>query len=59
LDAVRAEFEDRTWWAFWQVVIDGRTPAADLGMTLGAVYKAKARVLRRVRVELEGLDAAE
>jgi len=62
LDAVRAEFEDRTWQAFWQVVIDGRAPAdvaADLGMTLGAVYKAKARILRRVRVELEGLDAAE
>ena len=58
LDAVRAEFESRTWNAFWRIVVDGQSPAevaATLGMSLTAVYKAKSRVLRRLRQELEDL----
>jgi RNA polymerase sigma-70 factor (ECF subfamily) len=58
LDLVRAEFENRTWEAFWNTTVDGRPPrdvAADLGMTVLAVYKAKSRVLRRLRQELGGL----
>jgi RNA polymerase sigma-70 factor (ECF subfamily) len=56
-ELVRAEFEDRTWQAFWRIVIDGHSPAhvaEDLGMTLHAVYKAKSRVLSRLRQELDG-----
>ena len=56
-ELVRAEFEDRTWQAFWRIVIDGHSPAhvaEDLGMSLHAVYKAKSRVLVRLRQELEG-----
>jgi RNA polymerase sigma-70 factor (ECF subfamily) len=59
LELVRAEFEDRTWQAFWRVVVDARTPAetaSELGMTLAAVYKAKSRVLRRVRDQLGELE---
>jgi RNA polymerase sigma-70 factor, ECF subfamily len=52
---VRSEFEDRTWQAFWKTAAEGR-PTADvaqeLGMTLQAVYKAKSRVLARLRQEL-------
>jgi RNA polymerase sigma-70 factor (ECF subfamily) len=58
LDLIRAEFEERTWEAFWGVVVEGRTPAemADaLGITANAVYKSKARVLRRLREELGDL----
>ncbi len=58
LDLVRAEFENRTWEAFWLATVEGRSPAdiaADLGMTVQAVYKAKSRVLRRLRQELGGL----
>lgn len=54
LDAVRAEFEPRTWDAFWGVVVDGRSPgevAEALSMSLPAVYQAKSRVLRRLRRE--------
>ncbi len=57
-ELVRAEFEDRTWQAFWRIVIDGHSPAhvaEDLGMTLHAVYKSKSRVLSRLRQELDGL----
>ena len=55
LDLVRAEFEQRTWDAFWKTTVEGR-PATDVGQELGmsanAVYLAKSRVLRRLREEL-------
>jgi RNA polymerase sigma-70 factor, ECF subfamily len=60
LDAVRVEFEPRTWDAFWRIVVEGQTPteaAAALETTLAAVYQAKSRVLRRLRQEMR--DAAE
>ena len=58
LELIRTEFEVRTWDAFWRIVVDGQPPAAvaaALGMSLPAVYKAKSRVLRRLRQELGGL----
>ncbi len=58
LELVRAEFEDHTWQAFWRTTVD-RQPAAavadELGMTPAAVYKAKSRVLQRIRHELGDL----
>ena len=58
LAQIRAEFEPRTWSAFWQTTVEGRTPkdvAADLTMTPGAVRVAKSRVLHRLREELGDL----
>ena len=58
LELIRAEFEARTWQAFWRTTIDDqRSPkvAAELGMTKHAVCQAKYRVVRRVREELEGM----
>jgi RNA polymerase sigma-70 factor (ECF subfamily) len=58
LERVRAEFEPKTWRAFWDVTVEGRSPgdvAAALGMSTPAVYMAKSRVLRRVREEFAGL----
>jgi RNA polymerase sigma-70 factor (ECF subfamily) len=55
---IRAEFEERTWRAFWRVTVDGRPVvevAAELGMTPGAVYIAKSRVLKRLREEFSDL----
>jgi RNA polymerase sigma-70 factor (ECF subfamily) len=57
LDQVECEFEPRTWQAFLRVTVGGQNPAAvseDLQMTVGAVYTAKSRVLRRLRAEMEG-----
>jgi len=55
---MQAEFEPTTWRAFLDTVTED-LPAAEvaarLGITVAAVYAAKARVLRRVRHELEGL----
>jgi RNA polymerase sigma-70 factor (ECF subfamily) len=57
VELVRAEFEDRSWQAFWGVTVDGR-PAADvardLGITPNAVYVARSRILRRLRELLAG-----
>lgn len=58
LRLVRAEFEENTWQAFWRTAVEQQAPAdvaVDLGVTANAVYKAKSRVLRRLRDELSGL----
>jgi RNA polymerase sigma-70 factor (ECF subfamily) len=55
LESIRAEFQERTWQAFWRVAVDGRSAAdvgADLDMKPGAVRVAKSRVLLRLRREL-------
>jgi RNA polymerase sigma-70 factor (ECF subfamily) len=58
LDGIRAEFEPRTWQAFWKTAVEGRLPrdvAAELAMSAGAVRVAKSRVLHRLREELGDL----
>ena len=55
LEVVRAEFEPRTWDAFWRIAVDGQSPAEAaeaMRLSLSAVYQAKSRVLRRLRREL-------
>jgi len=58
LELIRPEFEGRTWQAFWRVTVDGEPAAqagAALGLSAGAVYVAKSRVLRRLGEELAGI----
>jgi RNA polymerase sigma-70 factor (ECF subfamily) len=58
LRLLRAEFEERTWQAFWRTAVDGQPApgvAAELGMTANAVRMAKSRVLHRLREELGDL----
>ncbi len=55
LASIRNEFQERTWRAFWSVVVEGRLAsdvAADLNMSPGAIRVAKSRVLLRLRREL-------
>ena len=55
VELVRGEFEPRTWDAWYKTAVEGRRPADvadEMGMTLHAVYKAKSRVLLRLRREL-------
>jgi RNA polymerase sigma-70 factor (ECF subfamily) len=55
LELIRAEFEPRTWDAFWRTVVEEQATeqvAADLGLSVNAVYKAKSRILARLRQEL-------
>ncbi|QDS97447.1 RNA polymerase sigma factor [Adhaeretor mobilis] len=58
LDYVKAEFESNTWQAFLLTTVEQMSPAdvaGKLGISVNAVYKAKSRVLRRLREELDGL----
>jgi len=55
---MQADFEPRTWRAFWAVVVEGKSgadAAAEVGLSVAAVYQARSRVLRRLREELAGL----
>lgn len=59
LDMIRQEFEERTWTAFWQAVIEDKPAAVvaeELGMSQNAVYIAKSRILARLRQELGDRD---
>jgi RNA polymerase sigma-70 factor (ECF subfamily) len=58
LELIRGDFEVATWAAFHAVVVEERpapTVAEDLGVSVGTVYVAKSRVLKRLREELAGL----
>ncbi|WP_165225653.1 RNA polymerase sigma factor [Aquisphaera insulae] len=51
-EQVRPSFEDATWQGFWRTAVEGRPNkevAAELGMSLGALYIARSRVLGRIR----------
>jgi RNA polymerase sigma-70 factor, ECF subfamily len=57
-DLVAQEFEQNTFQAFRRLALDdatGAEVAAELGMSVGAVYVAKSRVLQRIRAEAAGL----
>jgi RNA polymerase sigma-70 factor (ECF subfamily) len=58
VEIMQADFQPATWKACWAVVVEGKAAArvaAELGLTVTAVYSARARVLRRLREELSGL----
>jgi RNA polymerase sigma-70 factor (ECF subfamily) len=58
-DRVRPCFEPATWQAFWQTAVEGRPvkeAAAALGLSVGAVYIARSRVLGRLRDEVRLLE---
>jgi RNA polymerase sigma-70 factor (ECF subfamily) len=49
---VRRDVSEVTWRAFWATAVDGqpgRHVAADLGLTVAAVYSARSRVLARLK----------
>ncbi|MEM9365914.1 MAG: sigma-70 family RNA polymerase sigma factor [Planctomycetota bacterium] len=58
-DRVKSEFAESTWLAFWMTAVDAAKPvsvADQLGMTVGAVYVAKNRVLKRIRERISRID---
>jgi RNA polymerase sigma-70 factor (ECF subfamily) len=51
-EQVRRDVSDTTWQAFWRTAIDcrpGKEVAADLGVSVAAVYLARHRVLARLK----------
>ena len=58
---VKNEFQPSTWQAFWMTAVDGHNAGEvgqRLGLSPGAVYVAKSRVLARLREEVSELSGA-
>jgi RNA polymerase sigma factor (sigma-70 family) len=62
MQQVEHEFQPATWKAFWMTAVEGKSAkeASDaLGLSSGAIYVAKSRVLARLREEIESLSREE
>lgn len=62
MERVKSEFQESTWQAFWLTAVEGQS-AADvsrrIGMSTGAIYVAKSRVLARLKEEVEAMQKQE
>jgi len=62
MDRVKAEFQPNTWQAFWLTAVEG-VPVAEVskqvGLSAGAIYVAKSRVLARLKQEVEVIQKHE
>lgn len=59
VEQVRPEFAESSWQAFWQTAYEGRPPAeaaAALGISVGAVYIAKSRIVARLTLKIQQLQ---
>src|SRR5262249_21272875 len=58
-EQVQGSFAPSTWQAFWQTAVEGKNAAevaASLGLSVGAVYVAKSRVLARLTEQIQMLQ---
>lgn len=56
VEKVRHQFTERSWRAFWKTALDDEDPAevaAELQLSRGAVYAAKARVIASLRERIQ------
>ena len=59
VEEVRPEFRTNSWQAFWKTAVESKSVsdvAENLGMSVGAVYIAKSRVLARLKEVVETLE---
>jgi RNA polymerase sigma-70 factor (ECF subfamily) len=59
MERVRGEFQEKTWRAFQLTAVDGiaaADAASQLGMSPGAIYVAKSRVLARLKDEVDAIE---
>ena len=61
-EQVRGDFADASWRLFWRTAVEDEpieAVAAELGLSIGAAYAARSRIMRRIRdrVELYSTDA--
>lgn len=62
MERVKGEFQEATWAAFTRTAIENRPVAevaASLGMSSGAVYIARSRVIARIRRQVAEIDAED
>jgi RNA polymerase sigma-70 factor (ECF subfamily) len=56
---IRDNFAPTTWQAFWQTAVEGKSGAAvaaELGLSVGAVYVARSRVLARLAEQVQQMQ---
>jgi len=56
---IRESFAPTTWQAFWRTAVEGKSAAdvaAEVGMSVGAVYVAKSRVLARLTEQIQRMQ---
>ena len=62
MEQIKSEFQEKTWQAFWLTAVEG-TAVADVakqtGLSTGAIYVAKSRVLARLKDAVEALRRRE
>ncbi len=62
MERIKSEFQGKTWQAFWLTAVDGIAApeaAQQVGLSPGAIYVAKSRVLARLKEEVETLRRQE
>jgi RNA polymerase sigma-70 factor (ECF subfamily) len=62
MDRVQHEFQPNTWKAFWLTAVEGVGAAEaskQVGISAGAVYVAKSRILARLKEEVESMRRQE
>jgi RNA polymerase sigma-70 factor (ECF subfamily) len=62
VERVRGEFREPNWQAFWQTGVEGKDAALvaeTLGMSIGAVYKSKSRIMARLRAVIRQVEGDE
>jgi len=62
MEKIKAEFQDSSWQAFWLTAVEGKSAgevSKQIGLSTGAIYVAKSRVLARLKEEVETLRRQE
>lgn len=62
MEQIKSEFQDNTWKAFWLTSVEGASAAEaskQLGLSPGAIYVAKSRVLARLKAVVETIRQQE
>jgi RNA polymerase sigma factor (sigma-70 family) len=62
MERIKNEFQENTWRAFWLTAVEGVAAAdvaRDVGISPGAIYVAKSRVLARLKDEVESMRLQE
>jgi RNA polymerase sigma factor (sigma-70 family) len=62
MERVKSEFQENTWRAFWLTAVEGTAVAdvaKEVGLSAGAIFVAKSRVLARLKEEVETMRRQE
>ena len=62
MDRIRNDFQEKSWQAFWLTAVEGKAASdvsQQIGLSTGAIYVAKSRVLARLKEEVEAMQRQE